>query len=120
MESKENFTPRMVADLAEALLLLPDRLPRGIAGELTTLRQMLERAVQEKENAEPVPPAYGKSACPATEDAADKNILHLREDIAVPEKTKMIALSHRREGDYITVPQVVREQTVAQTGGDHA
>lgn len=122
MESKDNFTPTMVADLAEAILLLPDRLPIGIEGELSTLRQMLEKAVQGKELAEPVPPAYGKIACPATEDVADENILHLREDTMVQEKTKMITLSPRREGDYITVPQVVRGQTVVreQTGGDHA
>lgn len=118
MDIKENFTPETITAMADALLLVPDRLPDGIDEDLSTLRQMLEKAVQGKEHAEPVPPAYGKSACPAVEETTDENILHLRQDAAIPEKTRMLALSARarEEGDYITVPQVVR----AQTGGDHA
>lgn len=121
MDRIDTFDKETIAAMAEAILLLPDKLPDGIEDALVTLRHMLEKAVQGVEDAVPQPPSYGKVAAPATAED-DNNILHLRPDVAAAETKRLIELSPRRDGDYITVPRVVGsapDQTT-QPGGHHA
>lgn len=137
MDTIDTFDKETLVAMAEAMLLLPNRLPDGIEGELVTLRRMLEKAVQGVENAVPQPPAYGKVATPAATAAdtsaadtsvadateqEDNNILPLRADVAVAETERLIELSPRRDGDYVAVPRVVGSalDPVAQQGGHHA
>ncbi len=126
MDTIDTFDKETLAAMAEAMFLLPNRLPDGIGGELVTLRRMLEKAVQGVENAVPQPPAYGKIATPAASVAdteqEDNNILPLRADVAVAETERLIELSPRRDGDYVAVPRVVGSapDPVAQQGGNHA
>lgn len=118
MDKMDGLDKETIAAMAEAILLLPDRLPIGIENDLATLHQMVEKAVQGKTDAFFLPPAYGKISV-LERDAEDKNTLCLRTDTVVLEKERLIELSARREGDYITVPRVVQNQSEVQ-GGNHA
>lgn len=110
------------AALAQAILLDPTRLPAAIGEDLQTLRRMLDDAVAGEDDDAPTPaaPAYGKAAVPLQENKpSDKagqtektdGQLVLRQDEAVQCPVRMIDLSSRREGQYVTVPRVI--------GGSH-
>lgn len=96
--------------LAEAMLLAEERLPAALAEDLQTLRQMLEDAVKGEGGAEtprPVPPAYGKTASPEACAAEAGQTMVLRQDKAETWPDRLTALSPRRAGEYVTVPQIV-------------
>ena len=117
-KQQENYDP---AALADAILLDRTKLPEKIGEDLETLRKMLDDAVEGTEDTAmpaPVPPAYGKGALPTESDTPEEkqtmdSRLILRQDTAVLCPDRMIQLSARRDGEYVTVPQVVRQ------GGSH-
>lgn len=111
---KQNEREYNPAALAEAILLDGKRLPAAIAEDLQTLQQMLHDAVAGEEGTdtpEPIPPAYGKIAVPEADGNAERLVLRSDEAVLYPER--MIDLSARKEGQYVTVPQVIRQ------GGSH-
>lgn len=116
MDTIDVFDKATIEAMADAILLYPNTLPKEIEKDLSTLRQMLDKAVQGVTKAEPVPPAFGKMACP--EPTTDENILSLRKDVAIFHATGLVELSPRRDGNYITVPRVV-QNTAVQPGGNH-
>jgi len=97
--------------LAEAILLVENRLPASLAEDLQTLQQMLEDAVQGGEGTKcpvPLPPGYGRTAVPCAQTAErGTDALVLRQDETIPCGENMTALSARQEGEFVTVPQVV-------------
>lgn len=111
---KQNQREYNPAALAEAILLDSGRLPTAIAEDLQTLQKMLHDAVAEEEGEdtpEPVPPAYGKIAVPEADGNTERLVLRRDTEVLCPEH--MILLSARKEGQYVTVPQVIRQ------GGNH-
>ncbi|MBQ8642340.1 MAG: hypothetical protein IJ480_09000 [Clostridia bacterium] len=117
MEEKKLQEEYNLPALAEAMLLDGARLPASMMEDLQTLRQMLEDAVAGgTETTDPVPPAYGKTAVPAGEALCEdgERCLRLRNDIAENYPVRLTELSERQDGQYVTVPQVVRQ------GGNHA
>ncbi len=111
---KTNQTAKALGTWGEMMLISPEKA--ALAEELTVLQDMLEVAVAgEGEENPPVPPAYGKTAIPMEDGRCDENIakadtpLSLRQDKAISFGEKIIDLSTRKKGAYITVPQVVRE-----------
>ena len=110
-QNQKEYNP---AALAEVILLDGRRLPAAIAEDLQTLQRMLHDAVagdEGTETPEPVPPAYGKIAVPEEDGNGERLVLRRDEAVLCPEQ--MIALSARREGQFVTVPQVIRQ------GGNH-
>lgn len=116
MEKKETGRAEYnLSALAEAILLAEDGLPGNLAEDLQTLRQMLEDAVKGEEGTEtpkPLPPAYGKTALPESNRVEAGVTMVLRRDRAESFPENLTALSPRRTGEYVIVPQVVGQ------GGD--
>lgn len=111
---KQNQSGYNPAALAEVILLDGKRLPAAITEDLQTLQQMLHDAVAGEngtDTPEPIPPAYGKIAVPEADENAERLVLRRDEAVLCPEQ--MILLSARKEGQYVTVPQVIRQ------GGSH-
>jgi len=108
---KQNQKECNPAALAEAILLDSRRLPADIAEDLQTLQQMLHDAVAGEDGTEipePVPPAYGKTAVPEYDGNQARLVLRKDETVVYPER--MVDLSARKEGQYVTVPQVIRQE----------
>ena len=111
---KQNQREYDPAALADAILLDSSRLPAAIAEDLQILQRMLHDAVAGEEGTdtpEPVPPAYGKIAVPEADGNDERLVLRRDTEVHCPEQ--MILLSARKEGQYVTVPQVIRQ------GGSH-
>ena len=113
-----------LSGLAEAVCLDKEKLSESFAEDLQELHRMLQDAVQTEEESGGeetlFPPGYGVSVCPACDAEALKN--YPTEENAWSESTpgilrqdqiksgaSMLHLSSRRDGKYVSVPQVEQQ-----------
>jgi len=116
------YTKYDLSGLARAVCLDEEQLSDSFAKDLQELHRMLEDAIRSGhsdagQEPELFPPAYGMTAVLCTEEEVSESGKagartepipgSLRPDKAEPCPMSVIRLSHRQDGKYISVPQVV-------------